>query len=78
MVTVCYADASAVVRVFFADEPEHAEPRDLLASDRNRVPASELTRFEFASAMAAAKRSGRIQEAREFLDQFDATSCLRR
>ncbi|MCG3750866.1 type II toxin-antitoxin system VapC family toxin [Amycolatopsis sp. Poz14] len=74
MVTVYYADTSAVVRVFFADEPEHAELRDLLASGRNRVLTSELTRVEFASAMAAAKRSGRIPDAREFLDQFDAMS----
>ncbi|WP_067576004.1 MULTISPECIES: hypothetical protein [Amycolatopsis] len=40
----------------------------------NRVLANELTRIESASAMAAAKRSGRIPDAREFLDQFDAMS----
>ncbi|MGW7536852.1 PIN domain-containing protein [Amycolatopsis sp. NPDC054798] len=54
MVTVYYADTSAVVQVFLADEPEHLELRDLLASGRNRVLASELTRIEFVSAMAAA------------------------
>ncbi|MEV5299567.1 type II toxin-antitoxin system VapC family toxin [Amycolatopsis methanolica] len=69
--TALYADTSAVVGAFLADEPGHADLRELLLSGRHRVLTSELTRVEFASAMTAAKRTGRIPDGRQFLNQFD-------
>ncbi|WP_410632125.1 type II toxin-antitoxin system VapC family toxin [Amycolatopsis sp. cmx-4-83] len=71
MVTVLYADTSAVVGAYLAGEADHAGLRKLLIDDGHLVLTSELTRLEFASAMTAAKRTGRIPDAREFLDQFD-------
>jgi predicted nucleic acid-binding protein len=71
MVTVLYADTSAVVGAYLADEPDHAELRKLLIDGDHRVLTSELTRLEFASAVTAAKRNGRIPDARAFLAQFD-------
>ena len=71
MVTVLYADTSAVVGAYLADEPGHAELRKLLIDGDHRVLTSELTRLEFASAVTAAKRNGRIPDARAFLTQFD-------
>jgi predicted nucleic acid-binding protein len=71
MVTVFYADTSAVVGAYLSDEADHAELRELLIDSGHLVLTSELTRLEFASAMTAAKRDGRIPDAREFLAQFD-------
>jgi len=36
------------------------------------VVTSELTRLEFASAVSAAARTGRLRKSRLFLDRFDA------
>lgn len=69
--TVFYADTSAVVGAYLSDEADHAELRELLIDSGHLVLTSELTRLEFASAMTAAKRDGRIPDAREFLAQFD-------
>ncbi|MEU0795210.1 type II toxin-antitoxin system VapC family toxin [Amycolatopsis sp. NPDC005961] len=69
--TVLYADTSAVVGAYLVDEPDHAELRKLLIEGDHVVLTSELTRLEFASAVTAAKRTGRIPDAREFLAQFD-------
>jgi predicted nucleic acid-binding protein len=71
MVTVLYADTSAVVGAYLADEPGHVELRKLLIDGDHRVLTSELTRLEFASAVTAAKRNGRIPDAGAFLVQFD-------
>jgi len=70
-VTVLYADTSALVRSYFADEPDNAELRHLLLDGDNAVVTSELTRVELASAVAAAARSGRLQRADVVLDRFD-------
>jgi predicted nucleic acid-binding protein len=72
VVTALYADTSAVVGAYLTDEPDHASLRELLFDGGNLVLTSELTRVEFASAITAAKRVGRIPDAREFLYQFDA------
>jgi predicted nucleic acid-binding protein len=74
MVTVLYADTSAVVGLYLADEPDHVELRRLLLGGEHLVLTSELTRIEFASAITAAKRNGRIPDAREFMQQFDEDS----
>lgn len=71
MVTAFYADTSAVVGAYLTDEPDHAELKKLLIDGEHLVLTSELTRLEFASAITAAKRNGRIPDAREFLTQFD-------
>lgn len=70
--SILYADTSALVRAYFADEPEHAELRARLLEGDQAVVSSELTRVEFASAVSAAARSGRLRKSRLFLDRFDA------
>jgi predicted nucleic acid-binding protein len=71
-VSLLYADTSALVRAYFADEPEHAELSARLLEGGEAVVTSELTRLEFASAVTAAARSGRLRKSRLFLDRFDA------
>jgi predicted nucleic acid-binding protein len=71
-VSVLYADTSALVRAYFADEPEHATLRARLLEGDEAVVSSELTRLEFASAVSAAARAGRLRKSRVFLDRFDA------
>ena len=67
-----YADTSAVVRAYFKAEPDHAELRKLLREGVEPVVTSELTRVEFASAVAAAVRARKIREPRTMLARFDA------
>jgi predicted nucleic acid-binding protein len=69
---VLYADTSALVRAYFAGEPGHAELRARLLEGDEAVVTSELTRLEFASAVSAAARRGRLRNVRVFLDRFDA------
>ncbi|MTD54144.1 PIN domain-containing protein, partial [Amycolatopsis sp. RM579] len=71
MVIALYADTSAVAGAYLADEPDHRALRELLFENGHLVLTSELTRLEFASAIATAKRQGRIPGAPEFLAQFD-------
>lgn len=66
-----YVDTSAVARAYLADEADHGELRALLFESEHLVLTSELTRVEFASAITAAKRQGRIPDGTEFLAQFD-------
>jgi predicted nucleic acid-binding protein len=72
VVTVLYADTSAVVRAHLPNEPDHEELASLLFEGEHRVITSELTRIEFASAMASARSAGRIRYARPALARFDA------
>jgi predicted nucleic acid-binding protein len=60
------------VRAYFADEPEHDELRSRLLEGEEAVVSSELTRVEFASAIAVAARGERLRDPRLFLDRFDA------
>jgi uncharacterized protein len=71
-VTVLYADTSALVRAYFADEPEHDHLRRLLLDGEDPVVTADLTRVELASAVAAARRGGRLRRPRVVLDRFDA------
>jgi len=71
-VSVLYADTSALIRAYFADEPEHGELRARLLEGDEAVVTSELTRLEFTSAVSAAARTGRLRKSRLFLDRFDA------
>ena len=69
-----YADTSALVRAYLPGEDDHAALRALLLDGEHPVVTSELTRVEFASAVAAAARAGRLRRPRVLLDRFDADS----
>jgi predicted nucleic acid-binding protein len=69
---VYYADTSALVRAYVSGEPHHAELRRQLLDGDVPVVTSVLTRVEFASAVAAAGRAGRLRRPRLLLDRFDA------
>lgn len=66
-----YADTSAVAAAYLSDETDHGALRALLFESECLVLTSELTRVEFASAITAAKRQGRLPDAPQFLAQFD-------
>ncbi len=68
---VHYADTSAVVGAYLANEAEHTELSAILLEGDRPVVTSELTRVEFASAVAAAGRAGRLRRPRVLLDRFD-------
>lgn len=70
--TLLYADTSALVRAYFADEPDHALLRRRLLEGADPVVTSDLTRVELASAVYAAARSGRLRRPQIVLDRFDA------
>lgn len=72
--SLLYADTSALVRAYLADEPGHPRLRRLLLEGDEPVVTSELARVEFASAVRAAARSGRLPAWRELLAIFD-THC---
>ena len=74
--TVLYADTSAVFRAYFRSEAGHAELRKLLIEGADPVATSELTRVEFASAVAAARRAGKIRETRSLLDRFEVDCAV--
>ncbi|QJY47633.1 type II toxin-antitoxin system VapC family toxin [Pseudonocardia broussonetiae] len=69
---VLYADTSAVVGAYLADEPGHDELAATLFDGADPVVTSELTRVEFAGAVTAAVRAGRLREGTALLDRFDA------
>jgi predicted nucleic acid-binding protein len=60
-VTLLYADTSAIVCAYFADESDHEMLSKLLLTGPDPVVTSELTRVEFASA----------RTPRAVLDRFD-------
>lgn len=66
-----YADTSALVRAYLADEPDHAPLREMLLDGDNAVFTSELTRAEFASAVIAAGRARRTRRAGVIVDRFE-------
>jgi predicted nucleic acid-binding protein len=70
-VSFFYADSSALIRAYFADEPDHAELRSLLLEQREPVVTSEITRLELASAIRAASAAGRISRAKDLLARID-------
>lgn len=72
MVALYYADTSALVRAYFADEVDHSLLRELLLEDGNPVVTSEITRVEIASAVRAASSGGRLRRWRALLARIDA------
>ncbi|MEV6874803.1 type II toxin-antitoxin system VapC family toxin [Amycolatopsis sp. NPDC051128] len=71
MVTVFYVDTSALVTAYLRDEPEHDKFRKLLLEGDAPILSSDFTRIEFAGAMTAAKRTGRIPDPAAVLAHFD-------
>lgn len=65
--TLLYADSSALVRSYFADEPDHAELRALLFEGGESVVTSEIARLELASAVRAASTVGRLPRWKDLL-----------
>lgn len=66
-----YADASAIVRAYFDDEPGHEELRTLLLESGVPVVTSELARVELAAAVRAAGRARRVPDWRALLDRVE-------
>jgi predicted nucleic acid-binding protein len=71
VVTVLYVDTSALVTAYLQDEPEHGKFRELLLEGADPIMSSDFTRIEFAGAMTAAKRIGRIPDPAAVLAHFD-------
>ncbi|WP_211210161.1 type II toxin-antitoxin system VapC family toxin [Actinopolyspora halophila] len=69
--TLLYADTSALVSAYVADEAAHTEYRELLLEGDSPVVTGELTRIEFASAVSAAQRGDRATTVTRVLDRFD-------
>lgn len=69
-----FADTSALVRAYLADEQGHAELRSLLLESGRRVAASELARVELAGAVSSAFRARRRVELEAVLRRFDLDS----
>jgi len=70
-VTVLYVDTSALVTAYLPGEPEHDKFRKLLLEGDAPIVSSDFTRIEFAGAMSAAKRTGRIPDPATLLAHFD-------
>lgn len=70
--SLIYADTSALLRAYFADEPDHAQLRAMLLEGDQPVVTTELARVELASAIRAAADSGRLRGARGLLARIDA------
>jgi len=70
--SILYADTSALIRAYFADEPDHDELHKLLIEGDEPVVASELARVEFASAVTSAFRANRITDGERVRTRFDA------
>lgn len=70
--TLFYPDTSAVVRAYLPDEDDHETVRDMLLYGDIPVVTSELTRLEFCSALAAAKRGARLADPDVIMRRFDA------
>lgn len=69
--SLLYADTSALVRAYLADEPDHGRLRALLFEGQDPVATSELARVELASAVATAARQERLDQPQVVLDRFD-------
>lgn len=70
--SVVYADTSALVRAYFADEDDHERLRASLLEGDDVVVTTELARIELASAVHAAARTGRVDQPSVILARFDA------
>lgn len=67
-----YADTSAIVGAYLVDETDHADLAAHLFDGEAPVITSELSRVEFASAVAGAVRGGRLAPDTDLRERFDA------
>lgn len=70
--TLLYADTSAILRAYFADEPDHDVLRALLLEGDHAVVTSEIAGLEIANAVRAAGAGGRLPRWRRLLARIDA------
>jgi len=70
-VSLLYADSSALLRAYFADEDEHLELLNLLLGEHEPVVTSEITRLELASAVRAAYSAGRVARSSDLLGRIE-------
>lgn len=70
--TLLYADTSALVRAYLADEAGHDELRALLLNGTHPVVTSEIARIELGSAVESAARAGRIRAGDRLSDRIAA------
>jgi predicted nucleic acid-binding protein len=71
-VTLLYADTSAILRAYFADEPDHETLHTSLLEGADPVVTSEIARVELASAVRSAAAAGRLKRWRVVLGRMDA------
>jgi uncharacterized protein len=69
--SLLYADSSALVRAYFADEPDHDTLRALLLDGGEPVITSEIARLELASALRAASVDRRFRRWSEMSQRID-------
>lgn len=67
-----YADSSAIIRAYFADEADHDQLRALLLEGAEAVMTSELARVELAGAVRSAHRAHRLRRPGSLLARIDA------
>lgn len=70
--TLVYVDASALLRAYFPDEPDHRVLWERLIDGEETVVSSELASVEVASAVRSAETAGRLQRPRDVLARFEA------
>lgn len=70
--SILYVDTSALMRVYFADEPEHDELSRLVLDGEDPVVTSELTQGELASAATVAARTGRLSDPQIVVEGFES------
>ena len=66
-----YADTSALVRTYLADEPGHRTLVRRILGSGEPVVTSEIARLELVSAVHGAVRAGRLKDWRTVLDAFE-------
>src|SRR5688500_17537059 len=69
--SLLYADSSALLRAYFADEVDHIDLRNLLLGERQPVVTSEITRLELASAVRSAYSAGRVERSSDLLGRIE-------
>lgn len=72
--SLLYADTSAVISAFLADEPDRDKLTELLLSGEHKVVTSELIRTDFARVITAASKQGRLTGRDDFLARLDSDS----
>ena len=69
---VLYADTSAIIRAYLADEPDYRTLNRLFLEGDDLIITSELTAVEFNSAVASAHRAHRLTNPEAVIADFTA------